>query len=454
MIARGSVQARLVVQLILVASVMTILFMLAVRVIGERIAQSEQDRTLVAAASAINDSLSSEFGDFRVDLPYSAFAMLDASSQDSVFYRISSGGNTMTGYDELPVATGSDEANFYTQSFLGEDVRGVTLRRSLETEGVAKWIDVTLAQTRQGYLDSVIWVQTLASVVGIGFFLLATMLCVLTSRSVLRPLNSLVKDIQSRGAEDLTPVDREVPTEIAPLITALNSFMRRLGASLDKAEDFITEAAHRIRTPMALMQSQGEIALQLAETPKMRAVIREIIGASRETSRSASQLLDHATVAFRAENPQLETLSLTELVAHSAARFLPLADMKAIKLHLPDAQEHLEIHADRLLIESAIGNVIDNALKYSSPDTHVQVHYKRQGDMAEIHVRDEGPGFDPAVAKRATERFFRGEQARETEGSGLGLKIVHDALDVHNGRIKISANEGPGSCVSLLLPLH
>nr|WP_237212767.1 sensor histidine kinase [Ruegeria lacuscaerulensis] len=447
----------MVLQLIFVALILTVLFVLAVRLVGERIAQSAQDSALFAAAASIASSMHSDNGELQLDLPHSAFAMLEAISEDSIFYRVSVGSRTVTGDDELSVITPASplaERAYATEEFRGEPVRILTVPRALDVEGVFTNVSITLAHTRQGFHSTVSQIQSIATGVGIGFFIVSVALCLLASQSALKPLKSLVNAIERRGPEDLRPVNREVPSEVAPLITALNSFIVRLSGSLDKAEEFIAEAAHRIRTPMALVQTNAEIALRFAETSKSRGKIREIIVAARESSRSASQLLDHATVAFRAENPQLAPISLSELIERSISRFFPIAEMKGITLTVSPTKSNVIVAVDSLLMQSAIGNVLDNAIKYSESDTTVDISYGVLNDYGFINISDQGPGFSDGDIKHATELFFRGKKTESTEGTGLGLKIVSDALNVHNGRLEITKNGERGSCVSLQLPLH
>ncbi len=454
---KGSVQRRLVLQLIFVALILTVFFVLSVRLVGERIAQSAQDSALFAAAASIASSMHSDKGKLQLDLPYSAFAMLEAISEDSIFYRISVGSRTVTGDEELTALTPPNPSavrTYATVDFRGEPVRIVTIPRALDVDGVSTNVSITLAHTRQGFHKTVSQIQTIATGVGLGFFVVSVGLCLLASQSALKPLKSLVNAIERRGPQDLRPVNREVPVEAAPLITALNSLIIRLSTSLDKAEEFIAEAAHRIRTPMALVQTNAEIALRLAGTSKSREKIREIIVAARESSRSASQLLDHATVAFRAENPQLAPIGLSELIDSSISRFFPVAEMKGITLEVTPTTSGVVVAVDALLIQSAIGNVLDNAIKYSGSDTTVKISYGKTNEYGLVEICDQGPGFSEADIKNATELFYRGNKSESTEGTGLGLKIVSDALNVHNGDLKIAKNGERGSCVSLLLPLY
>ena len=137
-----------------------------------------------------------------------------------------------------------------------------------------------------------------AAALSLAFFLVAVGLSIFAARASLRPLNAFAQAVSRRGPSDLRPLRRDAPPELAPLRGALNRLMDRLGQSIRRSEDFIAEAAHRVRTPLATVRAQAEIALRSAESEESRQRLRRIIRAVDESSRSAGQLLDHATVAL------------------------------------------------------------------------------------------------------------------------------------------------------------
>jgi two-component system sensor histidine kinase TctE len=244
---------------------------------------------------------------------------------------------------------------------------------------------------------------------------------------------------------------RDAPPELAPLRGALNRLMDRLGQSIRRSEDFIAEAAHRVRTPLATVRVQAEIALRSAETEEARQRLRRIIRAVDESSRSAGQLLDHATVAYRAEDLARDRIDLGDLVAKAAAALEPTAAMKDIAFHIATSQAR--VVGDAVLLESALGNVLDNAVKYSPDETTVHIAVSAEEGVARITVTDEGPGLGEGPIDTLTERFRRGGNTEGVVGSGLGLTIAADVLAAHGGRLDLrNAAEGGGACVTLVLP--
>jgi two-component system sensor histidine kinase TctE len=238
---------------------------------------------------------------------------------------------------------------------------------------------------------------------------------------------------------------------LMPLVEALNRLMERLGGSIRRSEDFITEAAHRVRTPLAVVRTQAEIALHSVEAEGSKQTLRRVIRAVDDASRSAGQLLDHAMVAFRADDLERAWVDLPMLAGGVAEALRPTAEMKDIDIAL-DLSPAAAM-GDAILLQNALRNVLDNAIKYSPAETVVRVSVTNIGGEARITVSDEGPGFGEGPAMHLTERFRRGKAVQGIVGSGLGLTIAKEAVGAHGGRLELGAAEGGGgACVVLILP--
>jgi two-component system sensor histidine kinase TctE len=228
--------------------------------------------------------------------------------------------------------------------------------------------------------------------------------------------------------------------------------MDRLGQSIRRSEDFIAEAAHRVRTPLATVRAQAEIALRSVADAEEKQRLRRIIRAVDESSRSAGQLLDHATVAWRADDLARDAVNLGALARRSAAALEPTAAMKDIRLVL--RTEPIDVSGDPVLLDNALRNVLDNAIKYSPEDTTVTLEVRAGATEARIAVSDEGPGLGEGPADHLTERFRRGSNTEGIVGSGLGLTIAADVLRAHGGRLELGPAEGKrGTCATLVFPL-
>jgi len=170
--------------------------------------------------------------------------------------------------------------------------------------------------------------------VGFGFFALSAIMALVIARSTIRPLQRLTESVSRRGPSDLRPVAAPVPSEMAPLVVSLNNLMERLKKSLSRSEDFIAEAAHRVRTPLAVVRTQAEITLRRVEKEENRRAVREMIRAIDEGSRTAGQLLDHAMVTFRTDNLYSETIQLHDLISETVERLQPVSDLKEIPINI------------------------------------------------------------------------------------------------------------------------
>ena len=240
---------------------------------------------------------------------------------------------------------------------------------------------------------------------------------------------------------------------MVPLVSSLNSLMHRLEKSLTRSEDFITEAAHRVRTPLTVVRAQAEITLRQIDKPRNRKNLKEIIRAIDESSRAAGQLLDHAMVTFRADNLALEKVNVCQLINDTVDRLRPLADLRDISLEV-ELFHPASVLGDTILLQNALYNIIDNAIKYSPIDSKVVTTVSSIDKNIQISVNDTGPGFNSGEPSKLIERFQRGENVDGIIGSGLGLTIVHEVVEAHKGHLEIKNLVGGGACVSFFLPSH
>jgi two-component system sensor histidine kinase TctE len=343
-------------------------------------------------------------------------------------------------------------ALFLTRDYRGDEVRIVSVTRQVGSVADRAEVVVTVAQTRQALAATSRRITTTAMGVGLGFFLLATALSLWAASSALAPISRLTGSVTRRGPKDLRPVVAETPAELVPLVEALNGFMSRLRASLSRTEDFISEAAHRVRTPLATVRAQAEVTHRKLNRPEHKQAIREMIRAIDESSRSAGQMLDHAMVTFRADSLARDDLDLGMLMAETCDRLSPTAGLRdiAIRLELPDGP--VPFQGDGILLQAALMNVLDNAIKYSPEDSDIRATLTA-GDELRMEITDQGRGFGDMDLARLTGRHVRGENVGNIVGSGLGLTIADDVLRAHGGRLEIGNNtEGKGACVSLVLP--
>ncbi len=452
----GSIRQRLIVILLVVAALLSGLLYLSVRTVADTAVEATQDSILGAATVAIAEELRGGEDGLAVEIPYAAFSMLGATGQDRVFYRILLGAETITGYEDLPLpdtALSGLSPTFVSATYQGDQVRIGAVARSVLIAGRPQIVTVAVAQTRTAQVAISTQMANRAAALGLGFFGVAAILSILTARGVLTPLNRLAEAMGRRGPQDLRPVEREVPSELAPLVAALNGFIARLRGALSRTETFITEAAHHVRTPLATVRAQAEIALRQSDDEPTRATLRNVIRAVDDSARSAGQLLDHATVVYRTDQRADERLELGPLLFDLVDSFYPTADMRDITLRMDGPAEKIVLQFDRLLIESALRNLIDNAVKYSHSDSVVDIKLRSQNGFAHVDVMDRGRGIGAGSTAQLSSRFQRGDNVGDVIGSGLGLTIVRDVARAIGGQFEISERKGGGTCATLLLPL-
>jgi two-component system sensor histidine kinase TctE len=451
-----SLRLRLVLQLLGIAAVLAILLYFTVRTVAEQAAETTQDGVLGAATLSIAERLQGGDDGVGLDLPYEAFAILGSISQDRVFYRIEASGETLTGYSDLPMPSETSATVvpvFYTVQYRDAEVRVAAVARTVLVARLPVQVLVMVAQTRLGQDAIAQRVANRAAALGVGSFMLAAALSLLTTGSVLRPINRLADAVGRRGPQDLRAVDHPTPAELRPLISALNGFIARLRGALSRTETFIAEAAHHIRTPLATVRARAEIAMRQSNSEETRETLRAVIRAVEESSRSAGQLLDHATVIYRSDRLVDETVDLASLLMGLASAFEPTAELKDLAIKVSGTDRPVKVQGDPPLLESALRNLLDNAIKYSAPETQIDLALSQDGVCARIEVLDRGRGLLGQGQSRLTGRFQRGKNSTDVVGSGLGLTIVEEVALAHGGRFELTEREGGGTCARLFLPL-
>lgn len=446
----GSLRQRLAATLIGGAALLSIVIFLVVRGYAAQIAQQGQDRILGASVQSILDAAVIRDGVVEVDFPYASFSMLNTDSDDRVFHAIYQDDALLSGYDDLPRPDIADLAGpvYATADIRDTPVRVATASRQLVGATLRTRITVSVAQTQDALSGTLNRISRNVAFLGLGFFVLATALSFWAASTTVGQLQRLTSSVTRRGPQDLRPFQAPVPTEMVPLVSSLNTLMSRLDQSLNQSEEFIAEAAHRVRTPLATVRSHAESMLQRVGRDENRTAMRAMMRAIDESSRAAGQLLDHAMITFRADHLQRETIDLVALVEELVLRLAPIADMKDVHLSLHHDSE-VQMSGDPILIQNAVRNLLDNALKFSPPDSDIDIHI-RAAPGPRVTICDAGQGFPEAQIDTLTGRFTRGDNASGIIGSGLGLTIAQDVATAHAGRLELSNRPEGGACVHLL----
>ncbi len=449
--AVGSLRNRLAATLIGGAAVLALLLFFLIRGYAAQIAQAGQDNILSASVTSILDAATSKGGRIEIDIPYAAFSMLRTRSDDRVFYAIFQDMRFLSGYEGLrPTETQRDRQSYFaSKPFRGDLVRMASATRTLVGSDEHAQITVVVAQTQDALAGTLAGISRNAAFFGMGFFVLAALLSFWATSSTIGQLKRLTGSVARRGPHDLRPFTQPVPSEMTPLVDALNTLVQRLDRAMKQSEDFIAEAAHRIRTPLATVRSHAEATLQRVDKAENRQALRSMVRAIDESSRAAGQLLDHAIITFRADQLETKSINLTELVKNLVTQMTPIAEMNDLDFRF-NGPEKVDCMGDPILLQNAVRNLLDNALKYA-PDTDVVDIRVLAAPNPMVKVCDRGPGFPPDQLDQLADRFKRGDNADGKTGSGLGLTIARDVVLAHGGKMELNNRDEGGACVSLSL---
>jgi signal transduction histidine kinase len=269
----------------------------------------------------------------------------------------------------------------------------------------------------------------------------------------LQPLRQLASVIAQRHPNDMRPLANVTSyTETQPLVDEINSLLQKLDTTLQRERNFLADAAHELRTPLAVIQTQVHVLKHADTTAAKNAASDELnIGIERAAS-LVQKLLLTAKVSVDNFKPRFETLDLTAFVQERVAAFAALAARKHIDIEL-DAPRSCSIVADRETFISAVDNVLDNAIRYTPDGGQINVCIKPEGPSKVcLRVADNGMGIPPELHDRVLERFFR-VAGTEQQGSGLGLAIVKRVLALHGGDVAFSLGLNQrGLSVDLTMP--
>lgn len=276
----------------------------------------------------------------------------------------------------------------------------------------------------------------------------------LSIRTGLKPLQRFAGAIARRQPDDLRPLEDVPPhRELRPLSDALDALLERLRLRLDRERVFVQDAAHEIRTPLAVVMTQAHVMAHAPSAEERARAYALLTGAIDRASHVARQLLMLATLDD-AQKPPPRRIDVAQAAREILAQAAPQAMQRRIELSL-EAPDHLPSAVDEPGFTSILLNLVDNAIRYGREGGNVVVTLRGDEERIHLQVQDDGPGIPPEEHALVFERFYRGA-AQETPGSGLGLAIVKQAALRMGGRALVTAglarDRGVGFLVSLPVP--
>ncbi len=270
--------------------------------------------------------------------------------------------------------------------------------------------------------------------------------------SGLRPLRSLGAQVARRDPDNLARIDAQSPpAEVAPLVSGLNHLFERVAHSLGRERRFTADAAHELRTPIAALRTQAQVAQRASDDATRTHALLQVIAGCDRAARLVDQMLTLARLdPARAPGPAVHG-DVTAIARGVLADLAPAALDKSVDVEL-DAAGAAEVAGDPDLLAIMLRNLVDNAIRYSAAGSRVVVSVMNRARAVELRVTDSGPGVPADERERLGERFYRGLGTSES-GSGLGLSIVRRIAEVHGTVVTYGApTSGTGLVVTVLLP--
>jgi two-component system OmpR family sensor kinase/two-component system sensor histidine kinase QseC len=264
----------------------------------------------------------------------------------------------------------------------------------------------------------------------------------------MRPLQRVAAGVRQRDEQSLEPLPAAgLPDELAPLVTALNALLQRLGRSLDTQRAFVADAAHELRSPLTALKLQLQL-LERADSEAERAVAAQALAAGIErAARLVEQLLTLARTEPGAAGAASQRLDLSELVREAVADTVPLALARGTQVEL-HADAPVAIDGDSAALTALVRNLADNAVRYAPRGARVELRVSQPDGVPTLLVDDAGPGIAPADRERVFDRFYRRGLSNEP-GTGLGLAIVRGVAQRHGATLQLDDSPLGGLRVKL-----
>ncbi|MGB1156158.1 MAG: sensor histidine kinase N-terminal domain-containing protein [Alphaproteobacteria bacterium] len=392
------------------------------------------DRVLEGSALAIADRVVLENGSLVVDLPYAALQMLTNSAEDRVFYSVQKwpSGDVVTGYRNLPTPSFGEADKVLQQiDFRGEPMRMIAIRDEALSYSASQEFVVLIAETlgqRNSVLERYLSSAILIFVVGVLAIGLLTLYGV---NQGLRPLRNLADAVSQRSERDLRAIRRPVPPEGRPLVDEINALFGRLEKTLNSHRHFVSNTAHQLRTPLAELKTELEVASMEGSDPDLPALSARVDGLAH----LVEQMLLLSRVGVQptsSSDDNFRPLALSALAHQAVADWSLRAYRAGVDLGL-QVEDEGQVSGHQALLLEALGNLIDNVIKHARGATTATITV--QPDR--LVVSDDGQGF-------------RQKGPTETTVQRFGLSIVEEIMDLHKGRVE--KNVGVNARIALIFP--
>jgi two-component system sensor histidine kinase TctE len=430
--------------------------------VAKTIANQPFDHTLEDSVTVLTQQVKEANGQPLKQRPGAARDILRADDVDSVYFQVlGQHGDYIDGDRDLPLPLKQQDA--YRPGivhFRNDNLHGTPIRVAFsyvmlaESEGAASQANeprLALVQAAETLDKRALLANEIIKGVILPQFIILPIVLALVWFALARglsPLAELQERIRARPPDDLSPIDSsQVPEEISPLVRSLNDMLERLSLSIEMQKRFIADAAHQMKTPLAGMRMQSELALRQTDQQEIHRSLLQMAKSSEAATRLVNQLLALA----RAENqPQAGSafvmLELSELARGTVQDWVPASFTHQIDLGFEQPSYPIIISGNPMMLRELLSNLIDNALRYTPAGGSVTVRVRADADAddayasrAILEVEDTGPGIPATERLNVFERFYR-ILGNNADGSGLGLAIVREIALQHGAEIDVFSN--------------
>ena len=413
------------------------------------------DKSLYRTSLALADQVSLEELGFKINLPQVAKDLLEFDEDDDVYFRvIGPTGDLLATYTDLPLPKTypkADESLYYNTTLGDEQLRVVAyaLPKSPNATNSDVYVLVGETLTKRTEMANEIMLSMLLPQLLI--MLLVSALLFFGIKRGLQPINQLQTELKQRNINDLSPINNTAaPTELQPLLHAFNDLLARVSSGISKEQRFIADAAHQLKTPLAGLKTQAELALREKEPSKVAHALSQINQASGNLAHMVNQLL----LLSKAEPDGvtfivLKPVDLYLLAQEVTSDWVATALQKKLDLGFSSELKTALINGDAALLRELINNLIDNAIRYTPAGGTITVGVTQEKKQAILTVQDSGIGISADNQDLVFERFYR-VLGTQQEGCGLGLTILQEIADRHEATVSVfSEGEGKGALFSV-----
>ncbi len=437
--------------------------------VAKSIANQPFDHALEDSVTVLAQQVKEVDGRVVSRLPGPARDVLRADDVDNVYIQIVGPHREIVDGDrDLPLPQDEDRYRRGTVHFRNETVHGTPVRVAFTyvnlhplaargEEPYAALVQVAETLEKRALLAN----EIIKGVILPQFIILPIVLALVWFALArgLSPLAQLQERIRARRPDDLSPIDsRQVPEEISPLVGSLNDMLERLSQTIEMQKRFIADAAHQMKTPLAGMRMQSELALRQIDPGEIHRSLEQLAKSSESATRLVNQLLALA----RAENQPhtggaFEALDLAALARATVQDWVQASFAHRIDLGFEQPDAPVGISGNPVMLREMLSNLIDNALRYTPAGGSVTVRVRDDGGAALLEVEDTGPGIAASERTHVFERFYR-ILGNSAPGSGLGLAIVREIAQQHGAEVDVfnnprsDARKAPGCLFRVSFP--